>query len=109
MRGLAFFFGSVRHRGVADLVSASITVRKAPYIGPSCIGIMDFPLRMLVPFALSVVMFVALQIFCPQVIGRAIWPSGPAGARMMAIDPVRVKRSPRISIATHDRRRASDR
>src|SRR3970040_514420 len=66
LRGLAFFFGLLFVTEVSLILVFGVDFLyvQAPYIGPSLhLGVMDFPLRMLVPFALSLVMFAALQFF----------------------------------------------
>ena len=107
LRGLAFFFGLLFVTEVSLILVFGVDYRyvQAPYIGPSLhLGIMDFPLRMLVPFALSVAMFAALQLFLSRTfIGRAIMAvsQDQQALRLMAIDPVRIKRIAfGISIAT---------
>ena len=107
LRGLAFFFGLLFVTEVSLILVFGVDYRyvQAPYIGPSLhLGIMDFPLRMLVPFALSLVMFAALQLFLSRTfIGRAIMAvsQDQQALRLMAIDPVRIKRIAfGISIAT---------
>ena len=107
LRGLAFFFGLLFVTEVSLILVFGVDYRyvQAPYIGPSLhLGIMDFPLRMLVPFALSVVMFAALQFFLSRTFtGRAIMAvsQDQQALRLMAIDPVRIKRIAfGISIAT---------
>ena len=107
LRGLAFFFGLLFVTEVSLILVFGVDYRyvQAPYIGPSLhLGIMDFPLRMLVPFALSVVMFATLQLFLSRTfIGRAIMAvsQDQQALRLMAIDPVRIKRIAfGISIAT---------
>ena len=107
LRGLAFFFGLLFVTEVSLILVFGVDYRyvQAPYIGPSLhLGIMDFPLRMLVPFALSVVMFAALQFFLSRTfIGRAIMAvsQDQQALRLLAIDPVRIKRIAfGISIAT---------
>ena len=107
LRGLAFFFGLLFVTEVSLILVFGVDYRyvQAPYIGPSLhLGIMDFPLRMLVPFALSLVMFAALQFFLSRTfIGRAIMAvsQDQQALRLMAIDPVRIKRIAfGLSIAT---------
>ena len=107
LRGLAFFFGLLFVTEVSLILVFGVDYRyvQAPYIGPSLhLGVMDFPLRMLVPFALSVVMFAALQFFLSRTfIGRAIMAvsQDQQALRLLAIDPVRIKRIAfGISIAT---------
>ena len=98
LRGLAFFFGLLFVTEVSLILVFGVDYRyvQAPYIGPSLhLGVMAFPLRMLVPFALSVVMFVTLQLFLSRTfIGRAIMAvsQDQQALRLMAIDPVRIKR-----------------
>jgi len=107
LRGLAFFFGLLFVTEVSLILVFGVDYRyvQAPYIGPSLhLGIMDFPLRMLVPFALSVAMFGILQLFLSRTfIGRAIMAvsQDQQALRLMAIDPVRIKRIAfGLSIAT---------
>ena len=107
LRGLAFFFGLLFVTEVSLILVFGVDYRyvQAPYIGPSLhLGVMDFPLRMLVPFALSLVMFAALQFFLSRTfIGRAIMAvsQDQQALRLMAIDPVRIKRIAfGLSIAT---------
>ena len=107
LRGLAFFFGLLFVTEVSLILVFGVDYRyvQAPYIGPSLhLGIMDFPLRMLVPFALSVVMFAALQFFLSRTfIGRAIAAvaQDQLALQLMGASPVRIKRIAfAISIAT---------
>ena len=107
LRGLAFFFGLLFVTEVSLILVFGVDYRyvQAPYIWPSLhLGIMDFPLRMLVPFALSVAMFGILQLFLSRTfIGRAIMAvsQDQQALRLMAIDPVRIKRIAfGLSIAT---------
>ena len=77
---------------------------EAPYIGPTGARLVDFPLRMLVPCVVALAMFAALQLYLSRTfIGRADHGggAGPAGAALMAADPIRIKRIAfGISIAT---------
>lgn len=107
LRGLAFFFGVLFVTEVCLLLAFGVDYRSvnAPYIGPSFnIGIMEFPLRLLVPFLVSSAMFLCLQIFLSRTfIGRAVMAvsQDPQALRLMAIDPTRIKRIAfGISIAT---------
>ena len=77
----------------------------APYIGSSLvIGSMEFSYRLLVPFLVSMAMFLSLQIFLSRTfIGRAVMAvsQDPLALRLMAVDPTRIKRIAfGISIAT---------
>jgi branched-chain amino acid transport system permease protein len=107
LRGLAFFFGVLFVTEVILLLLFGVDYRSvnAPYIGPSVsLGAMEFPLRLLVPFLVSAVMFIALQIFLSRTfIGRAVMAvsQDPMALRLMAVDPTRIKRIAfGISIAT---------
>jgi branched-chain amino acid transport system permease protein len=107
LRGLAFFFGLLFITEVALILIFGVDYRfvEAPYIGPSLhYGDIDLPLRMLVPFIVSVVLVLILQLFLSRTfIGRAILAvSQDAGAlRLMAVNPTRIKRIAfSISIAT---------
>jgi branched-chain amino acid transport system permease protein len=107
LRGLAFFFGLLFVTEVCLLLVFGVDYRSvdASYIGPSVnIGSLEFPLRLLVPFLVSVGMFVALQIFLARTfIGRAVMAvsQDPMALRLMAVDPTRIKRIAfGISIAT---------
>src|SRR3954454_20917362 len=76
LRGLSFFFGLLFVTEVMLVLVFGVDYRyvEAPYIGPSWhIGVMDFPLRMPVPFAAAMALFAALQLFLSHIfIGRAI-------------------------------------
>ena len=66
LRGLSFFFGLLFVTEVMLILVFGVDYRyvEAWYIGPSWhIGVMDFPLRMLVPFAAAMALFAALQLF----------------------------------------------
>ena len=107
LRGLAFFFGLLFITEVALILIFGVDYRfvEARYIGPSLhIGDVDLPLRMLVPFCVSVVMVVFLQqLFSRTFIGRAILAvsQDSMALRLMAVNPTHVKRIAfAISIAT---------
>src|ERR1700754_5033126 len=76
LRGLAFFFGLLFVTEVALVLVFGVDYRyvQAPYIGPSQnIGIVDLPLRMLVPGVVALAMVAALQLFLTKTFtGRAI-------------------------------------
>jgi branched-chain amino acid transport system permease protein len=77
----------------------------APYIGPSIhLGIIDLPLRLLVPFIVSLAMMGILQLYLSRTfIGRAIQAvaQDPLALRLMAANPSRIKRIAfGLSIAT---------
>lgn len=107
LRGLAFFFGLLFVTEVILILVFGVDYRSvdAVYIGPSIhLGPMEFPLRLLVPCAVALVMFAGLQIFLGRTfIGRAVMAvsQDPLALRLMSIDPTRIKRIAfGISIAT---------
>lgn len=107
LRGLAFFFGLLFITEVALILVFGVDYRyvQAPYIGPSWhIGIADFPLRMLVPCVVSLLLVLGLQLFLTHsFIGRAIMAvaQDQLALQLMAANPVRIKRIAfAISIAT---------
>ena len=76
LRGLAFFFGLLFITEVALILVFGVDYRyvDAPYIGPTWrIGFADFPLRMLVPCVVSVLLVIALQLYLTRTfMGRAV-------------------------------------
>ena len=76
IQGLAFFFGLLFVAEVSLILVFGVDYRfvEAPYIGPSLhFGIFDLPLRMLIPFVVSLVMVAVLQLYLTRsFIGRAI-------------------------------------
>jgi branched-chain amino acid transport system permease protein len=107
LRGLAFFFGLLFVTEVGLILVFGVDYRyvEAAYIGPSVhIGIVDFPLRMLVPCLAALAMFAALQLFVTRTfIGRAIMAvsQDQLALQLMAVDPIKIKRIAfGISIAT---------
>lgn len=107
LRGLAFFFGLLFVTEVALQLIFGVDYRTVdvPYIGGSVnIGAMEFPVRMLVPCLVSLLMFGGLQIYLSRTfIGRAVMAvsQDPQALQLMAVDPIRIKRIAfSISIAT---------
>ena len=107
LRGLAFFFGLLFVTEVALVMVFGVDYRyvQAPYIGPSInVGIVDLPLRMLVPCLVALALVAALQIFLTKTfIGRAIMAvaQDQLALQLMAASPTRIKRAAfAISIAT---------
>jgi branched-chain amino acid transport system permease protein len=107
LRGLAFIFGLLFVTDVALNLVFRVDNRSVdvPYIGGSLkIGVMEFPVRMLVPALVSLAMFGGLQLFMSRTfIGRAVMAvsQDPQALQLMAVDPVRIKRIAfSISIAT---------
>jgi branched-chain amino acid transport system permease protein len=107
LRGLAFFFGLLFVTEVSLILVFGVDYRyvEAAYIGPSIhIGIIDMPLRMVVPCVASLVLFGAIQLFVTRTfIGRAIMAvsQDQMALQLMGVDPIRIKRIAfGISIAT---------
>ena len=107
LRGLSFFFGLMFVTEVMLVLVFGVDYRyvEAWYIGPSLrLGVMDFPLRMLVPCLAALALFAGLQLFLSRTfIGRAISAvaQDQLALRLMAVDPTRIKRIAfGISIAT---------
>lgn len=107
LRGLAFFFGLLFVTEVSLILVFGVDYRyvEAPYIGPSIhIGLIDLPLRMLVPCIAALVLFSGIQLFITRTFtGRAIMAvsQDQLALQLMAVDPIRIKRIAfGISIAT---------
>ncbi len=98
IRGLAFFFGVLFITEVALVLVFGVDYRlvDASYDGPSLhLGSVDLPLRLLVPFLVSMALVGTLQIYISRTfIGRAIHAvaQDPSALRLMAADPHRIKR-----------------
>jgi branched-chain amino acid transport system permease protein len=98
MRGLAFFFGLMFIAEVALIMLFGVDFRyvHAPYITTTWnFGDIALPLRLAVPFAGSVLMLTALELFLRKTfIGRAIVAvaQDPFALRLVAVSPVRIKR-----------------
>jgi branched-chain amino acid transport system permease protein len=96
--GLSFFFGLLFIAEVALVLTFGVDYRlvQARYIGPSLhIGWIELPLRLLVPFLVSMVMVVGLQLFLSRTfLGRAIEAvaQDQLALRLMAANPTRIKR-----------------
>ena len=107
LRGLAFFFGLLFITEVMLILVFGVDYRyvNAPYIDKSyAIGLAQFPMRMVVPCVMSLVMMGVLQLFLTRTyLGRAIMAvaQDQLALRLMAADPIRIKRIAfAISIAT---------
>ena len=107
LRGLAFFFGLLFVTEVGLILVFGVDYRyvEAAYIGPSIhIGIVDLPLRMLVPCLAALALFAALQLFVTRTfMGRAILAvsQDQFALQLMAVDPIKIKRIAfGVSIAT---------
>lgn len=107
LRGLAFFFGLLFITEVALVLVFGVDYRlvQASYIGPSIhLGVIELPLRLLVPCLVSLGSIGLLQMFLSRsFIGRAVQAvaQDAQALRLMAADPVRIKRIAfGLSIAT---------
>ncbi len=107
LRGLSFFFGLLFITEVTLVLVFGVDYRlvEAPYIGPSLyLGVIEFPLRLLVPCVVALVMMGVLQLFLSRTfVGRAVQAvaQDPQALRLMAANPSRIKRVAfGLSIAT---------
>jgi branched-chain amino acid transport system permease protein len=107
LRGLAFFFGLLFVTEVSLILVFGVDYRyvEAAYIGPSIhLGLIDMPLRMLVPCLVALALFGTLELFVTRTfIGRAIMAvsQDQLALQLMAADPIRIKRIAfGVSIAT---------
>ena len=107
LRGLAFFFGLLFVTEVSLILVFGVDYRyvEAAYIGPSIhIGLVDLPLRMLVPCMAALALFGAIELFITRTFtGRAIMAvsQDQMALQLMAADPIRIKRIAfGLSIAT---------
>jgi branched-chain amino acid transport system permease protein len=107
LRGLAFFFGLLFITEVSLDLYFGVDYRyvEAAYIGPTLhFGIVNLPLRLLVPCVVSLALFAGLQLFLTKTfIGRAIMAvaQDQLALQLMAANPVRIKQIAfAISIAT---------
>ena len=107
LRGLAFFFGILFITEVALVLIFGVdyrTVRSAYGETTWRLGVLDFPMRLVVPFLVSITMVVGLQLFLSHTFfGRAVLAvaQDPVALRLMGVNPVMVKeRAFALSIAT---------
>lgn len=107
LRGLAFFFGLLFVTEVTLILVFGVDYRyvEASYIGPSWrLGVVDLPLRMLVPCVVALALFGALQLYLSRTFtGRAInaVAQDQLALQLMGASPMRIKRTAfAISIAT---------
>ena len=107
LRGLAFFFGLLFITEVLLILEFGVDYRyvRAFYIDQTLhFGVIDLPMRMLVPCLISLLMLASLQLFLSRTfLGRAIMAvaQDQLALRLMAADPTRIKRVAfGISIAT---------
>jgi branched-chain amino acid transport system permease protein len=98
IRGLAFFFGILFITEVTLVLVFGVDYRlvDAPYVGASLhFGVIDLPLRLLVPCLVSLALISVLQLFMSYTfIGRAVQAvaQDPMALRLMAANPSRIKR-----------------
>ncbi len=107
LRGLSFFFGLlfITEVGLVLIFGVDYRLVQARYIGESLrLGPVELPFRLLVPFIVSMITVVGLQIFLSKTfLGRAIQAvaQDQLALRLMAANPVRIKRIAfGLSIAT---------
>jgi branched-chain amino acid transport system permease protein len=107
LRGLSFFFGLLFVTEVILILEFGVDYRyvEAWYIGLSWhFGLIDLPLRMLVPCLAALLLFAGLQLFLSHTfIGRAISAvaQDQLALQLMAASPTRIKRIAfGLSIAT---------
>jgi branched-chain amino acid transport system permease protein len=107
IQGLAFFFGLLFVGEVSLVLVFGVDYRfvEAGYIGPSLhLGIVELPLRMLIPCVFSIIMIAVVQLYLSRsFIGRAILAvsQDPGALQLMAASPTKIKQIAfGISIAT---------
>jgi len=97
LSGLAFFFGLMFIIEVALIMIYGVDYRLVPaaYIGLNWkVGLVDIPLRMAIPFVVSLLMTAALYFYLSKTfIGRAILAVSQdrQALQLMGADPVRIK------------------
>lgn len=97
LRGLAFFFGVVFivEVGLVMVFGGDQRLVEAPYIGKSlAVGDMRLPLRLLVAFAMALVLTIGLSLYLSKTFtGRAIKAvaQDETALRLMGANPVRIK------------------
>jgi branched-chain amino acid transport system permease protein len=97
LSGLAFFFGVMFIIEVVLILVYGVDYRlvRADYIGRTwSVGIVDLPLRMLVPFAVAVALTAGIYLYLSRTfMGRAIQAVAQdrLALQLMGADPVRVK------------------
>jgi len=107
LRGLAFFFGILFITEVVLILVFGVDYRtvKSVYADTTLrLGVLDFPLRLVVPFLVSVAMVVGIQLFLTHTFfGRAVLAvaQDQLALRLMGVNPVRIKQLAfGLSIAT---------
>ncbi|RAI35288.1 branched-chain amino acid ABC transporter permease [Rhodoplanes roseus] len=98
LRGLAFFFGLLFITEVGLILAFGVDYRyvNAVYMDRSLdLGILQIPLRMLVPCLVSLLMLAVLQLLLTRTfIGRAVMAvaQDQVALQLMAADPVKIRR-----------------
>jgi branched-chain amino acid transport system permease protein len=107
LRGLAFFFGILFITEVALVLIFGVDYRlvQTAYADTTWrLGDIDFPLRLVVPFMVSLTMVIGLQLFLTHTFfGRAVLAvaQDQLALRLMGVNPVRIKEFAfALSIAT---------
>jgi branched-chain amino acid transport system permease protein len=107
LRGLAFFFGILFITEVALILVFGVDYRTVSGVYTDVtwrLGMIDLPLRLVVPFLVSLAMVIGLQLFLTHTFfGRAVLAvaQDQLALRLMGVDPVRVKELAfALSIAT---------
>jgi len=107
LRGLAFFFGILFITEVALVLVFGVdyrSVRTAYSDTTWRLGVVDFPMRLVVPFLVSVAMVVGVEVLLTRTFfGRAVLAvaQDAVALRLMGVDTLRVKeRAFALSIAT---------
>ncbi|MBI2752639.1 MAG: branched-chain amino acid ABC transporter permease [Betaproteobacteria bacterium] len=107
LRGLAFFFGVLFITEVVLVLIFGVDYRlvKTAYGETTWrLGEIDFPMRLVVPFLVSIAMVVGVQVFLTNTyFGRAVLAvaQDPLALRLMGVNPFRVKELAfALSIAT---------
>jgi len=97
LRGLAFFFGILFITEVALVLIFGVDYRlvQTAYSETTLrLGAVDFPLRLVVPFLVSMTMVIGVQLFLTHTFfGRAVLAvaQDPLALRLMGVNPTRVK------------------
>lgn len=107
LRGLAFFFGILFITEVVLILVFGVDYRtvKTVYADTTWrLGVLDFPLRLVVPFLVSITMVVGVQLTLTHTFfGRAVLAvaQDQLALRLMGVNPVRIKELAfALSIAT---------
>src|SRR5690349_21739315 len=107
LRGLAFFFGILFITEVVLILVFGVDYRTVQTVYSETtlrLGVVDFPLRLVVPFLVSMVMIVGVQLLLTRTFfGRAVLAvaQDALALRLMGVNPVRIRELAfALSIAT---------